>query len=109
MNTLRWGLWLRTADESKALKLAHRAVDLLKIIPSGVRVTGLGESGPDVRFETPLRAETRAERLVEAIVIAQRLGDEWTLRGDVERNPCASCTETRISGVVVAEWELELD
>ncbi|MGK7294276.1 MAG: hypothetical protein ACNS61_00440 [Candidatus Wenzhouxiangella sp. M2_3B_020] len=103
-----WKIWTDAGTETKAQRVLERVLDRLGV---GAEVRELRPYAKLGGFVLTLAVEIRsvrwADRVLEALLIGQRVGRAWRITGSANEELNATTEEASVSGVVLMEWVLD--
>ena len=102
-----WRLKTETQKEVNAERVLERVLQAMqqKGLNQTIQVDSL-TSTCLLTFQTDLKSPTWEGSVVEVIALAQLIGYEWMLFGDVHRELLGTSQRTRVAGITWAEWVL---
>lgn len=105
---INWKLFVDCNKEEKAEKLLYQTKALIDLDIIDTKIESYHKGGYLCTFATELDIEFWSQLPYVALGLAQRIGNMWTVSGDVIHEFSAWSNESTVSGVVSAEvWAVK--
>lgn len=103
-----WKVWTNAGTEAKARRVLDDVLDRLAVEADLQDVEPYSKlNGYVATLAVQTQAVRWADRVLEALLLGQRIGRSWLLTGAADESLSATTEASTVAGVVMIEWILE--